>query len=184
MIELTFKGEHLLEVTSAMTKYVRDRQLYGNQEAVPVAAAAKPTAAVKAKADAAERMAKARAAKGKKPAAEPDLKAQYDRQLKQDLDRQPIERETKATSSDEGFAPPFEDMVIEPEPEPEVLDPAKLTAIRVKTTEDLQAAYSAGKHTQVLALLSKYGNGAKSFRELQIKDFIPIRKAIDEGALA
>jgi len=56
--------------------------------------------------------------------------------------------------------------------------------IRVKTTEDLQAAYSNGKHKQVMALLKKYGNGAKSFRELQLEDFVPIRKAIDDGALA
>jgi hypothetical protein len=34
------------------------------------------------------------------------------------------------------------------------------------------------------SLLSKYGNGVKSFRELSMDAFLPLRKAIDEGALA
>lgn len=79
----------------------------------------------------------------------------------------------------------FEDLELPaPEPEPEQLTPVQLAAIRVKTTQELQAAYASGKHTQVLELLKKHGNGAKSFRELQIEDFVPIRKAIDAGALA
>lgn len=82
----------------------------------------------------------------------------------------------------------------EPEPEPEQNgstelfdepepDPATMAAIRTKTIEDLQAAYSGGHQKAVFDLLSKFGNGAKSFRELSVKDFIPIRKAIDAGAL-
>ena len=35
-----------------------------------------------------------------------------------------------------------------------------------------------------MALLAKYGHGAKSFRELANEDFLPIKQAIDEGALA
>ena len=79
----------------------------------------------------------------------------------------------------------FEDMELPPpDPEPEeTLTPVQLSAIRVKTTKVLQEAYAGGKHTQVLALLSKYGNGAKSFRELHIEDFVPIQKAIEGGAL-
>ena len=77
----------------------------------------------------------------------------------------------------------FEDLEL-PQPEPEQLTPTQLAAIRVKTTEELQQAYAGGKHKQVLELLRKHGNGAKSFRELHIEDFVPIRKAIDDGALA
>jgi hypothetical protein len=84
---------------------------------------------------------------------------------------------------EEEIAEAFEELELTPQAEPEVLDAQKLAAIQVETTKDLRAAYASGKHNQVLALLSKFGNGAKSFRELQIQDFPPIRKAIDDGAL-
>lgn len=61
--------------------------------------------------------------------------------------------------------------------------PAEMATLRVRTIEDLQAAYSSGQQKQVFELLAKYGNGAKSFRELQNDAFLPIRKAIDNGAL-
>lgn len=64
------------------------------------------------------------------------------------------------------------------------LTPAEVVAVRQKTIEDLQAAYSGGKQKEVFALLAEHGNGAKSFRELTAEAFLPIRKAIDEGALA
>lgn len=62
--------------------------------------------------------------------------------------------------------------------------PSEMVAIRQKTIEDLQAAYSGGKQKEVFKLLAEHGNGAKSFRELTVEAFLPIRKAIDEGALA
>lgn len=71
----------------------------------------------------------------------------------------------------------------EPEDKP-ALDPKALVAVRQQTIDDLQAAYASGKQQQVFDLLSKYGNGAKSFRELDISAFPPIRDAIDAGALA
>ena len=70
--------------------------------------------------------------------------------------------------------------VFDPNPEP---SPAEMVKIRQKTIEELQAAYSSGKQKVVFELLSKHGNGAKSFRELTPEAFKPIRKAIDEGAL-
>lgn len=62
--------------------------------------------------------------------------------------------------------------------------PAEMATLRVRTIEALQAAYADGRQKQVFDLLAKYGNGAKSFRELQNDAFLPIRKAIDGGALA
>jgi hypothetical protein len=63
------------------------------------------------------------------------------------------------------------------------VDPAKIVAIRQKTIEDLQSAYANGHQAEVFELLSKFGNGAKSFRELPPEAFMPIREAIDKGAL-
>jgi hypothetical protein len=74
----------------------------------------------------------------------------------------------------------------EPEPEPveeEPIDPAEVVRIRQKTIEDLQSAYANGRQQEVFELLSRFGNGAKSFRELPPDAFMPIRKAIDNGAL-
>ena len=65
----------------------------------------------------------------------------------------------------------------------EETDPAKVVAIRQKTIEDLQSAYANGHQAEVFELLSKFGNGAKSFRELPPEAFMPIREAIDAGAL-
>ena len=63
------------------------------------------------------------------------------------------------------------------------VDPAQLPAIRQKTIEDLQSAYANGFQKEVFELLSRFGNGAKSFRELPPDAFVPIREAIDNGAL-
>jgi hypothetical protein len=77
-----------------------------------------------------------------------------------------------------------------PEPEPDPLaetaksiDPVKMVEIRTRTIEDLQHAYANGKQQEVFELLSRFGNGAKSFRELTPDAFLPIREAIDLGAL-
>ena len=80
-----------------------------------------------------------------------------------------------------------------PAPEPEVeeddvfgtppVDPAEMVKIRQKTIEDLQTAYANGHQKEVFELLSRFGNGAKSFRELPPDAFLPIRDAIDKGAL-
>lgn len=66
------------------------------------------------------------------------------------------------------------------EPEP---DPSEVVRIRQKTIEDLQSAYANGHQQEVFELLSRFGNGAKSFRELPPEAFMPIREAIDKGAL-
>lgn len=66
----------------------------------------------------------------------------------------------------------------------EGMDPAEVVKVRQKTIEDLQQAYANGHQQEVFELLSRFGNGAKSFRELPPEAFMPIRQAIDNGALA
>jgi outer membrane biosynthesis protein TonB len=65
----------------------------------------------------------------------------------------------------------------------EGMDPAEVVKLRTKTIEDLQQAYANGHQQEVFELLSRFGNGAKSFRELPADAFVPIREAIDNGAL-
>lgn len=61
--------------------------------------------------------------------------------------------------------------------------PDEIVKVRQKTIEDLQSAYANGFQKEVFELLSRFGNGAKSFRELPPDAFVPIREAIDNGAL-
>ena len=63
------------------------------------------------------------------------------------------------------------------------LAPDEVAKNRARTIEDLQAAYANGFQKEVFELLSRFGNGAKSFRELPPEAFVPIREAIDNGAL-
>jgi hypothetical protein len=61
--------------------------------------------------------------------------------------------------------------------------PEEIVKLRQSTISDLQTAYANGKQAEVFELLSRFGNGAKSFRELPPDAFVPIRDAIDKGAL-
>jgi hypothetical protein len=72
---------------------------------------------------------------------------------------------------------------IEEEDDEEEIDPKDLIALQTKTLEDLQTAYANGYQKEVFELLSRFGNGAKSFRELPSDAFPAIREAIDHGAL-
>jgi len=102
----------------------------------------------------ADKMAKVRAARGKKPKAAPAS--------------EPVEEK--------------------PAPEPDMFaskapDPADMVKIRQSTIEALQTAYANGHQKEVFELLSRFGNGAKSFRELPPDAFVPISEAIANGAL-
>lgn len=101
----------------------------------------------------ADRMAKVRAARGKK------------------------KDEPKVVEEQKAAAEPFG------EADKKAPSPAELVAIRQKTIDELQAAYANGKQQEVFELLSRFGDGAKSFRELKPEAFVPIREAIDLGAL-
>jgi len=198
-VKLMFEGEDILKICTEMERFLVDvmgarprapEQKPEKPEALKPKPKLDPHANADAKAAAAERMAKVRAAKAAKNKA-PASAAQYDKEIHLVVEHEP---KTKAEtpppsdprSSDQAWEADKQAKLEGPDPfdEPETIDPVNLAALKVRTTEDLQAAYSNGKHKQVLALLSKYGNGAKSFRELQIQDFVPIRKAIDDGALA
>jgi hypothetical protein len=65
---------------------------------------------------------------------------------------------------------------------PEVLTKDAL-AMKERVIDALQAAWVAGKVQKVREVLSKYGSGAKSFRELDISSFPAIEKALNAGAL-
>jgi hypothetical protein len=76
------------------------------------------------------------------------------------------------------------EMPIPPPPKTaEGMDPAEVVRLRQQTIEDLQAAYANGREREVYELLARFGEGAKSFRELKPEAFVPIREAIDNGAL-
>jgi len=63
------------------------------------------------------------------------------------------------------------------------LEPDEVVKLRLKTIADLQDAYANGHQAEVFELLSRFGNGAKSFRELPADAFVPISEAIANGAL-
>jgi hypothetical protein len=86
------------------------------------------------------------------------------------------EREAAAAAPKEKALPP-------PPKTAEGMDPAEVVALRTKTIAELQEAYANGHQKEVFELLSRFGNGAKSFRELPPDAFVPIREAIDNGAL-
>ena len=83
----------------------------------------------------------------------------------------------KAAAAAVAEEPPVE------QPAAPVLDVSEIIKIRQRTIVDLQEAYANGQQQKVFELLSRFGDGAKSFRELTAESFLPIRKAIDEGAL-
>lgn len=69
------------------------------------------------------------------------------------------------------------------EEEPAV-DTTAAAAIKQAAMDALQDAFAAGKVNQCRALLIKFGDGAKSFREIELSVFPAIAKAIEAGALA
>jgi hypothetical protein len=92
------------------------------------------------------------------------------------------EREAAAAEPKVAAAP--KEKALPPPPKTaEGMDPAEVVALRTKTIAELQEAYANGHQKEVFELLSRFGNGAKSFRELPPDAFVPIREAIDNGAL-
>ena len=100
------------------------------------------------------------------------------------LERIAAKRAAKAGAIPVAAPPPQPEPKIEPDPQPEPFaDPAETVRLRERTIKDLQEAYANGHQQEVFELLSRFGNGAKSFRELPPEAFGPIREAIDKGAL-
>jgi hypothetical protein len=103
------------------------------------------------------------------------------------LERVADKRAAKATAVEKSVEKP---VMAKPTPVEEkaaeeklFVDPADIVQLRQETIKELQAAYANGHHKEVLELLSRFGDGAKSFRELPPEAFRPIRDAIDKGAL-
>ena len=86
-------------------------------------------------------------------------------------------------------AAPKSDPVLPPPPPPPAtaeslgLDPNEVVNLRNRPITDLPEAYANGHQQEVFELLSRFGNGAKSFRELPPESFVPISEAISKGAL-
>ena len=69
-----------------------------------------------------------------------------------------------------------------PAPEPEI-DLKAVLALKATTLTVLQQAFAEGKKRQVRELLANYGDGAKSFPEVDPAMFPKINEAIQSGAL-
>jgi hypothetical protein len=120
-----------------------------------------------------------------KPGDKPvDKKARSPKQLEND---ERLRVAAKAKIAAKKAAKGVSDPMVPPMPPPpktaEGMDPAEVVRVRQKTIEELQAAYANGFQKEVFELLARFGNGAKSFRELPPDAFVPIREAIDNGAL-
>ena len=90
----------------------------------------------------------------------------------------PVDKMAKVRAAKKSKAKPAPEHPQEP-----FSDPADIVKLRQRTINDLQEAYANGHQAEVFELLSRFGNGAKSFRELPPDAFVPIREAIDSGAL-
>lgn len=121
-----------------------------------------------------------------KAAVEADAEAEKIRKRNENLAKGRATRDANKKAAAAGKPAPKKVEPEEPaaeEPPKEKPSPVDMVAIRTKTVAELQSAYANGKHAEVLELLSRFGNGAKSFRELPAEAFGPIREAIDLGAL-
>jgi hypothetical protein len=61
--------------------------------------------------------------------------------------------------------------------------PKEMLELKDKVIEALREAFREGKVAKVRAVLDTYGEGAKSFREIDASLFPDIQKAIQGGAL-
>jgi hypothetical protein len=164
-VKLTFEGESMLEIIQAMEYVVADYQQLAAFRDVK-------RAAVKAQ--------------DPGPGIVPSDNVLVDSPVDSPVDK-PVEtsgaekarkmREAKAAKA-AAAKPPGEEPAKAP-----ITDVNEIIRIRQRTINDLQEAYANGHQKEVFDLLSRFGNGAKSFRELTAESFLPIREAIDSGAL-
>jgi len=196
VIEVTFKGEHLLEVRTALEKFLRD---------IHPALQAAPTPPVQRVQGPGPDIFEAVDKPVEKPAEKPVEKridahknvaekqkaaaVKRERTEKQRENDEKLRIAAKAKAAEkkaarEAAASTASMMPMPPPPKTaEGMDPAEVVRLREKVLEELRAAYGNGYQNEVFELLSRFGNGAKSFRELPPESFVPIREAIDNGAL-
>lgn len=79
--------------------------------------------------------------------------------------------------TDETVSEAMQEVITAPAP------PKAALALKEDVINALQQAFRAGKIQKVRQVLSQYGNGAKSFREIDIAAFPEISKALKAGAL-
>ena len=107
----------------------------------------------------------------------PEVIAPVDEPVNEPVEK-PVDKMAKVRAAKKAKAKPAPEHPQEP-----FSDPADIVKLRQRTINDLQEAYANGHQAEVFELLSRFGNGAKSFRELPPDAFVPIREAIDSGAL-
>lgn len=188
-MKITFEGQYV-DILEEMRRYVA-RNISQDVSEKPTTTAI-PTAA-KAQGPGPDPFNSSQTCVVDKPVDKPveKTKARTAKQLENDerlreraLAKQAEKKAAKAAKADmgAGIVQP-----VRPTPPPpktaEGMDPAEVVKVRQKTIEDLQSAYANGFQKEVFELLSRFGNGAKSFRELPPESFVPIREAIDNGAL-
>jgi hypothetical protein len=186
-VKLTFEGESMSEIVMEMAYVVDDyRQLAGFRD-VKRAAARAPSPDMQAHAlilehpDPVDKPVD-------KPVAKPVDKPKPDPHANAAAKAAAADRMAKvrAAKAAKASAPKVEPVEAEPEDpvaEKPLPDVSEIIKIRQRTINDLQEAYANGHQKEVFELLSRFGNGAKSFRELTAESFLPIREAIDGGAL-
>jgi hypothetical protein len=82
------------------------------------------------------------------------------------------------TALEEGF---LSNEVDTPEPNGADPDPIALEKLKQETVAKLPDMFAAGKVNLMRAVLTKYGKGAKSFPEIEAKDFPEIAAALARG---
>jgi hypothetical protein len=90
----------------------------------------------------------------------------------------PPEIDPVDTALEEGF---LSNEVDTPEPNGADHDPIALEKLKQETVAKLPDMFAAGKVNLMRAVLTKYGKGAKSFPEIEAKDFPEIAAALQRG---
>ncbi len=179
-MKLTFEGDTILDIIDEINHFIKDRETPREAMAREKAAASVDKPVDKPVNKPGETLREIFA--DRKPVEKP-ARVRSPKQLENDAKLRERALAKKAAGLRIG-----DPMVPPPPPPPATaeslgLAPDEVARNRAKTIEDLQAAYANGFQKEVFELLSRFGNGAKSFRELPPEAFVPIREAIDNGAL-
>ena len=182
-MRLTFEGKTLSDILKQIEDMIS--QLRDVNGVLPWAAAAEAIAAAPVESSAEKPVDSPSDIMGKTPREKPK-RERTARQLEND-ERLRVAAKAKVAAKKAAKPVAIDTASMMPPPPPpktaEGMDPAEVVRVRQSTIEELQAAYANGFQKEVLELLSRFGNGAKSFRELPPESFVPIREAIDNGAL-
>jgi len=159
-VKLTFEGNNIHEILVALESVLAvTRRNETSAQAGPVAKAQAPEP------------------EPVQEAIVPEVIAPVDEPVNEPVEK-PVDKMAKVRAAKKAKAKPAPEHPQEP-----FSDPADIVKLRQRTINDLQEAYANGHQAEVFELLSRFGNGAKSFRELPPDAFVPIREAIDSGAL-